>query len=246
MAGRQGPFGWTTQPKRSATPPGVFLAVPSPLRCGFRRRSLRRPFRNFVLGKSLCKKSWSPTLIRRSKQEVSCVKPKTAVFPPCCPRYWSRRTTTPVSDGSRRWRNPRAAGICCSAGRPQRIWKKQSAACCRRVRGLSSWSGTLCGKLFLYLLAFRSGQEASANAEQRDSLYYENGILCDSISSQVTQVGLVLPAGMSEHPAYRLLRQAHELCRRSISVLCQIQCEPSSAVYTVLCFPGAQHSAGRL
>ena len=107
-------------------------------------------------------------------------------------------------------------------------------------------SGTLCGKLFLYLLAFRSGQEASANAEQRDSLYYENGILCDSISSQVTQVGLVLPAGMSEHPAYRLLRQAHELCRRSISVLCQIQCEPSSAVYTVLCFPGAQHSAGRL
>ena len=142
MAGRQGPFGWTTQPKRSATPPGVFLAVPSPLRCGFRRRSLRRPFRNFVLGKSLCKKSWSPTLIRRSKQEVSCVKPKTAVFPPCCPRYWSRRTTTPVSDGSRRWRNPRAAGICCSAGRPQRIWKKQSAACCRRVRGLSSWSGT--------------------------------------------------------------------------------------------------------
>ena len=50
--------------------------------------------------------------------------------------------------------------------------------------------GTLSGKLFLYLLAFRSGAEFPENAEQRDWLYYENGILCDSISSLVTQVGL--------------------------------------------------------
>ncbi len=53
-------------------------------------------------------------------------------------------------------------------------------------------SGTLSGKLFLYLLSFRSGLEFPEKAEQRDSLYYANGILCDSISSLVTQVGLVL------------------------------------------------------
>ena len=42
-------------------------------------------------------------------------------------------------------------------------------------------SGTLVGKLFLYLLSFCSGLEFPENAEQRDVLYYENGILCDSI-----------------------------------------------------------------
>ena len=47
------PSGWTTQPKRSAMPLGAFLAVLSPRRCGSMRRSLRRPFRNSVLGKSL-------------------------------------------------------------------------------------------------------------------------------------------------------------------------------------------------
>lgn len=41
------------QPKRSAMPLGAFLAVLSPRRCGSMRRSLRRPFRNSVLGKSL-------------------------------------------------------------------------------------------------------------------------------------------------------------------------------------------------
>ena len=80
-------------------------------------------------------------------------------------------------------------------------------------------SGTLCGKLFLHLLSFRSGLEAPANAEQRDSLYYENGILCDSISSLVTQVGLVLLAGTEEHPACRLFRQRQEICTLSLANL---------------------------
>lgn len=80
-------------------------------------------------------------------------------------------------------------------------------------------SGTLCGKLFLYLLAFRSDLTASANAEQRDSMYYENGILCDSISSLVTQVGLVLLAGTEEHPACRLFRQRQEICTLSLANL---------------------------
>lgn len=79
--------------------------------------------------------------------------------------------------------------------------------------------GTLSGKLFLYLLAFRSGTEFPENAEQRDRLYYENGILCDSISSLVTQVGLVLSTEAGEHPAYLMFRQRHELCTLSLSSL---------------------------
>lgn len=35
-------------------------------------------------------------------------------------------------------------------------------------------------------------------------MYYENGILCDSISSLVTQMGLVLLTGTEEHPTCRL------------------------------------------
>lgn len=80
-------------------------------------------------------------------------------------------------------------------------------------------SGTLCGKLFLHLLSFHSGLEVPANAEQRDSLYYENGILCDSISSLVTQVGLVLLAGTEEHPAYHFFRQRQEVCTLSLANL---------------------------
>ena len=75
--------------------------------------------------------------------------------------------------------------------------------------------GTLSGKLFLHLLAFRSGAEFLGSAEQRERLYYENGILCDSISSLVTQVGLVLHTETGEHPAYRLLREKNELCTLS-------------------------------
>ncbi len=110
-------------------------------------------------------------------------------------------------------------------------------------------SGTLCGKLFLYLLAFRSDLAAPANAEQRDSVYYENGILCDSISSLVTQVGLVLLAGTEEHPAYRLFRENHEICTLSLSSLSKLTGAHSSSerayivenemVFTQLC----DHSA---
>ena len=54
-------------------------------------------------------------------------------------------------------------------------------------------SGTRCGKLFQHLLSFRSGlSNPGTNVEQRDHLYYQNGILCDSISSLVTQIGLIL------------------------------------------------------
>lgn len=87
--------------------------------------------------------------------------------------------------------------------------------------------GTLSGKLFLHLLAFRSGAQFPESAEQRERLYYENGILCDSISSLVTQVGLVLHTETGEHPAYRLLREKNELCTLSLASLSGLTCAHS-------------------
>lgn len=96
-------------------------------------------------------------------------------------------------------------------------------------------SGTLGGKLFLHLLSFRSGLEVPENAEQRDNLYYENGILCDSISSLVSQLGLVLYKGKEEHPAYQLLRQSHEICTLSLANLAGLTgaFSPSGRAYIV-------------
>ena len=96
-------------------------------------------------------------------------------------------------------------------------------------------SGTLVGKLFLYLLSFCSGLEFPENAEQRDVLYYENGILCDSISSLVSQVGLVLYTGKDESPAYRLFRKSHEICTLSLANLSRLTGarSPSGRVYIV-------------
>jgi len=96
-------------------------------------------------------------------------------------------------------------------------------------------SGTLCGKLFLYLLSFRSSLTFPENAEQRDSLYYENGILCDSISSLVTQVGLVLDVETVEHPAYRLFRQRGEISTLSLAALSGLSGvhSPSGRAYIV-------------
>ena len=94
-------------------------------------------------------------------------------------------------------------------------------------------SGTLCGKLFLRLLSFRSGLAVPANAEQRDRLYYENGILYDSISSLVTQTGLVLLAGTAEHPACSLFRQRREIYTLSLANLSGLTGarSPSGKVY---------------
>ena len=72
-------------------------------------------------------------------------------------------------------------------------------------------------------------------AGQRNNLYYENGILCDSISSLVSQTGLVLYTGKEEHPAYQLLRQSHEICTLSLANLSRLTgaCSPSGRVYIV-------------
>lgn len=113
--------------------------------------------------------------------------------------------------------------------------------------------GTLPGKLFLHLLAFRSGGQFPGGAEARDGLYYENGILCDSISSLVTQVGLVLRTGAGEHPAYAALRERGELCTLSLAGLAGLTGAESPAgrayivenemVFAQLCDRAAQFSA---
>lgn len=112
---------------------------------------------------------------------------------------------------------------------------------------------TLSGKLFLHLLAFRSGSEFPEIAEQRDRLYYQNGILCDSISSLVTQVGLVLRIEAGEHPAYRALRQRSELCTLSLAGLStltgaespvgQAYIVENEMVFTQLCDRASQFSS---
>lgn len=96
-------------------------------------------------------------------------------------------------------------------------------------------SAALGGKLFLYLLAARNGQAFPENAEQRDALYFSNGILCDSISSTVTQVGLALMLENAEHPAYRLLRGNHEICTLTLATLSRLTGarSPSGRVYLV-------------
>ena len=95
--------------------------------------------------------------------------------------------------------------------------------------------GTLCGRLFLHALAFRSGRPFPAGAEERDSLCFQNGILCDSISSCVAQVGLLLRTETGEHPAYRVFRQRRELCTLTLSGVSRLTAaqSPSGKVYLV-------------
>ena len=96
-------------------------------------------------------------------------------------------------------------------------------------------SSALGGKLFLHLPAARGGQAVPENAEQRDALYFRCGILCDSISSTVTQVGLVLMLGNTEHPAYGALRGSHEICTLTLATLSRLTGahSPSGRAYLV-------------
>lgn len=80
-------------------------------------------------------------------------------------------------------------------------------------------SDTFCGQLFLHLLSMKLNRPYPAAAEARDEVYFENGILCDSISSTVTQVGLVLRERQDEHPAFREFRKRNECCTLSLTNL---------------------------
>lgn len=91
------------------------------------------------------------------------------------------------------------------------------------------------GKLFLHLLAMRQGVAFPTAAEARARLYYDCGILCDSISSLVTQVGLRLYAEGEEHPAYRAFRLRHEAGTLTLTNLTAVTGgdSPSGRVYLV-------------
>ena len=94
---------------------------------------------------------------------------------------------------------------------------------------------TLCGQLFLHLLSVKLNRPYPAGAEERDEVYFENGILCDSISSTVTQVGLVLREQQDEHPAFKEFRQRNECCTLSLTNLNNISsaASPSGKAYLI-------------
>ena len=96
-------------------------------------------------------------------------------------------------------------------------------------------SGTLCGQLFLHLLSMKLNRPYPAGAEERDEVYFESGILCDSISSNVTQVGLVLQEQQIEHPAFMEFRQRKECCTLSLTNLNNISsaASPSGKAYLI-------------
>lgn len=91
------------------------------------------------------------------------------------------------------------------------------------------------GKLLLYLLAFSAGQKYPSDAEERDALYFQGGILCDSISSSVTQTGLYFWAGDEEHPAFRAFRLRREVCTLTLTNLAGLSGakSPSGRAYLV-------------
>lgn len=96
-------------------------------------------------------------------------------------------------------------------------------------------SDTLCGQLFLHILSLKLNRSYPAGAEERDEVYFENGILCDSISSTVTQVGLILREQQIEHPAFKAFRQRKECCTLSLANLNVVSsvASPSEKAYLI-------------
>lgn len=96
-------------------------------------------------------------------------------------------------------------------------------------------SDTICGQMFLHLLSRKRNRPYPAGAEERDEVYFENGILCDSISSTVTQVGLILSEQQVEHPAFEAFRQRKECCTLSLANLNVVSsvASPSGKAYLI-------------
>lgn len=96
-------------------------------------------------------------------------------------------------------------------------------------------SNTLSGKIFLHLLSERTGLGFPSGAEKRAALYYDCGILCDSISSSVTQVGVRLYTDTEEHPAYRAFRLRNEAGTLTLTNLASVMSadSPSGKAYLV-------------
>lgn len=96
-------------------------------------------------------------------------------------------------------------------------------------------ANSLCGKLFLHLLSIRANAKPPSTAEERAALYYHCGILCDSISSSVTQVGLCLYTETEEHSAYCAFRLRNEAGTLTLTNLAGIlsATSPSGNAYLV-------------
>ena len=96
-------------------------------------------------------------------------------------------------------------------------------------------TNTLGGKLFLHLLSMQAGVDLPTGAEERAALYYNCGILCDSISSLVTQVGVCLYTDAEEHPAYRAFRLRNEAGTLTLTNLAGLTAgdSPSGKAYLV-------------
>lgn len=94
---------------------------------------------------------------------------------------------------------------------------------------------TLSGKIFLHLLSARTGLDFPSGAEERAALYYDCGILCDSISSSVTQVGVRLYTDAEEHPAFRAFRLRNEAGTLTLTNLSNVTAggSPSGKAYLV-------------
>ena len=94
---------------------------------------------------------------------------------------------------------------------------------------------TLCGKIFLHLLTAQTGMRFPSDAESRAELCYHCGILCDSISSSVTQVGVRLYTDKEEHPAYRAFRLRNEVGTLTLTNLSRVAAgdSPSGKAYLV-------------
>ena len=88
---------------------------------------------------------------------------------------------------------------------------------------------SLGGKLFLHLLSVRMDTRPPTAAEDRAALYYNCGILCDSISSSVTQIGVHLYTDTEEHPAYRAFRLRNEAGTLTLTHLAGITAAGSSS-----------------
>ena len=93
----------------------------------------------------------------------------------------------------------------------------------------------LCGKIFLHLLSARTSMKFPSDAESRAELCYNCGILCDSISSSVTQVGVRLYTDGEEHPAYRAFRLRNEAGTLTLTNLSGVTAgdSPSGKAYLV-------------
>lgn len=94
---------------------------------------------------------------------------------------------------------------------------------------------TLSGKFFLHLLSHSAGTPFPTSTEERAQLYSKYGILQDSISSTVTQLGLRLYCGTEEHPAHRAFRQLREIDTLTLANLSALTGgdSPSGQVYLV-------------